>query len=87
MSSRIFISGPIKFLQNRRKFVNQYFWRTYQQKEIDHIEETGGTIAAFECKFSGKTSFRLPADFEKGYPGCEFQVGDRNNFWKFLTGD
>ena len=82
-----FISERIKFLQNRRKFVNQYFWRTYQQKEIDYIEESGGTIAAFECKFSEKTSVRLPVDFENGYPGCAFQVVDRNNFWKFLTGD
>lgn len=82
-----FISERVKFLHNGRKFVNSYFWRTYQQKEIDYIEETGGTLSAFECKFSEKSSAKLPADFGNGYPGCEFYVVNRNNYWKYLSVD
>ena len=34
--------------------VNSYFWRTYDQKEIDYVEETAGTITGYELKFSEK---------------------------------
>lgn len=29
---------------------NAYFWRTYEQQEIDWIEELGGQLTAYECK-------------------------------------
>lgn len=38
------INERIKFNQNHRRFVNTYFWRTYDQKEIDYIEEKDGHL-------------------------------------------
>ena len=35
-------------------FMNQYFWRTYAQQEIDLIEEGGGKLQAFEIKWGDK---------------------------------
>lgn len=38
----------INQMANRR--VNAYFWRTYDRKEIDYIEEYGGMLKGFEFK-------------------------------------
>lgn len=40
-----------------RRFKNYYFWRTYDQKEIDLIEEFDGKILALECKY-GEGNFK-----------------------------
>jgi uncharacterized protein len=37
-----------------RVFKNYYFWRTYNQKEIDLIEEYNGKLEAFEFKWKPK---------------------------------
>jgi uncharacterized protein len=67
-----------------RKFVNSYFWRTYDQKEIDYIEEEGGKFLAFEFKYSQKKEIKLPSDFNKTYPGSIFKTINSENFIEFL---
>ena len=61
----------MKTLNNRNRFANFYFWRTYDQKEIDFIEEHDGKIFGYECKW-GEEKGRTPAvfkEFSKAYPG------------------
>jgi predicted AAA+ superfamily ATPase len=65
------------------KFVNSYFWRTYDQKEIDYIEETGGKITGFEFKLKNKKPYQPPRDFTAGY-NASVQKVDRGNYWEFL---
>lgn len=48
------ISERIKKLAYTFKSPNSYFWRTYDQQEIDLIEEMGGEISAFEFKWREK---------------------------------
>ncbi len=48
------ISERIKYLHNNRIHTNYYFWRTYDQQEIDLIEERDGNIYTFEFKFGKK---------------------------------
>lgn len=62
--------------------VNPYFWRTWQQKEIDLIEEREGQLFAYEFKWSG--SAREPKSFRKAYPEAEFQVVNRENYQEFV---
>lgn len=31
---------------------NLYFWRTYDQREIDLVEEREGRLFGYECKWS-----------------------------------
>ena len=70
-----------KFLDyNIPRIVNTYFWRNYNQKEIDLIEESGEKYLAFEFKWSTVKKFKPPADFIKGYPGSEFKVVTPENF-------
>jgi predicted AAA+ superfamily ATPase len=62
--------------------VNSYFWRTYDQKEIDYVEETGGAIIGYELKYSEKQKIKIPKRFSETYNAKVYQI-DRNNFWKF----
>ncbi|MFZ2192841.1 MAG: ATP-binding protein [Candidatus Moraniibacteriota bacterium] len=65
-------------------FVNSYFWRTYDQKEIDYIEESGGKIRGFEFKWNEKKKFKVPKEFIEKY-GATVEKIDRSNYWKFLN--
>jgi len=45
-----------------------YFWRTYDQQEIDLIEvSSDGSLEAFECKWQDK-KHRTPGAWKKAYP-------------------
>jgi len=66
-----------------RRFVNAYFWRTYDQKEIDYIEEIDGKLYAFEFKWN-ETKGKAPKQFMEAYPGSEFKVISKSNFTEFI---
>ena len=74
----------MKANQQNRKSVNQYFWRTYDQKEIDLIEESGGKLSAYEFKFSPSLKYKEPNEFLKTYPGSEFKIIHRENYYSFF---
>ena len=63
-----------------------YFWRTTTQSEIDYIEETDGSLAAFEFKWNERRSPRMPANFATAYPGCAWSVISPANCIPFLAG-
>jgi hypothetical protein len=64
-------------------FSNFYFWRTYDQQEIDLIEESDGRIEAFEFKWGIKEA-KAPRAFRENYQGASFTTVNRNNFYEFL---
>jgi len=66
------------------RFVNSYFWRTYDKKEIDYVEEIGGEIMGFEFKWGTQKSYKPPEEFIKKYQAKVEKV-DRSNYWKFLA--
>ena len=78
------ISERIKFNHNRRRVVNSYFWRTYGGSEIDCLEEAGGQLVGFECKWA-KEKWRRPAAFLEAYPGSTLHLVNRMNYVEFLT--
>ncbi|HLD21625.1 MAG TPA: ATP-binding protein [Patescibacteria group bacterium] len=69
--------------QNHFRFVNSYFWRTYDQKEIDYIEESEGTITGFEFKWNDKKTIKQQKEFSETYY-AQVQKVDRTNYWQFL---
>lgn len=69
--------------EDKSRFANSFFWRTYDQKELDYIEEAGGEIIGFEFKWNDKKSYKPPADFIKKY-NARVEKVDRSNYWKFL---
>jgi hypothetical protein len=76
------ITERIKFNQNHRRFVNTYFWRTYDQKEIDYIEEKDGHLTCFEFKYSEGAPGKFPAEFSETYPNSSFKVITPGNFYE-----
>lgn len=78
------ISERIKHNENHRNFVYTYFWRTYDQKEIDYIEEAAGELKCFEFKYNPKTKSKIPAEFLNTYPGSSFSVITPKNFYELI---
>jgi len=74
----------IKYNQARSKRVNMYFWRTYQQQEIDLIEEHSGKLYAYEFKLNPRKKDKAPSTFIKSYPDSDFQIIHRQNYHQFL---
>lgn len=79
------IAERIKKITYAGRFVNFYFWRTYDQQEIDLIEEENGQFRAYEFKFGDKET-RLPKAFGKTYPAASFKTINTLNFQEFLSG-
>jgi len=65
--------------------VNSYFWRTYDQKEIDLIEEAGGQLYGYEFKWKQtKLKQSTVEEFTKAYPKSSVQNVTSENFDSFL---
>jgi len=69
-----FVMERIKRAGNQRRFTGFYFWRTYDQHEIDLVEDIDGRLTGFECKWSPKAKVKVPKDWVEGYPGAVFEV-------------
>ena len=69
----------------RKHFTNTYFWRTKQGQEIDYLEESDGRFAAFEFKYSGTKTAKLPKSFADAYQNVDFSVINFDNFDQFLN--
>ena len=62
--------------------VNFFFWRTWEQHEIDLIEEREGRLFAYEFKWAGKG--RIPRRFRDAYPEAAFEIVNRDNYQRFV---
>jgi predicted AAA+ superfamily ATPase len=70
------IMERIKALSYAKKAGSFYFWRTYDRKEIDLIEDRDGSLHGYEIKY-GEASARkaqVPKDFALAYPDASFEV-------------
>lgn len=76
-------SERLKFLEYNQIQSNMYFWRTYDQKEIDLVEERDGQLYAYEFKYRA-TDGKCPTAWSNAYPGSVYQQIHRENFMEFL---
>lgn len=77
----------IKRADNARQPTGFYFWRTYDPKEIDLIEDRDGRLSAFKCKCSPNARAKAPADWTTAYPDAEYTVATRENWQGLLEGN
>jgi hypothetical protein len=77
------ITERLKRAYNNRLDTQFYFWRTYDNQEIDLIEETDGRLSAFELK-AGKKQAKVPVGFRNAYPDAAFEVVNKDNYTEFL---
>lgn len=80
------VAEIIKQNKNRLYKANYYFWRTYDQKEIDLIEEKEGKIKGFEFKYNvgKKASKAAELQFQKTYPGSVITTISRDTLGEIL---
>ncbi len=62
---------------------NFYFWRTYDQQEIDLIEERAGKLFGYEVKWR-KAKAKKPLDWLRTYDNSQYEVVNNENYQKFL---
>lgn len=63
----------------------QYFWRNYNQQEVDLIEMKDGKLQAFEFKYSPQKKVKIPAAFASAYPEASFESISRDNYLEWIT--
>jgi len=65
-------------------YTNNYFWRTYDHKEIDLVEERDGILFGYEFKWSDRRN-KVPRLWLDTYSNAKFQFITRDNFLDFVT--
>jgi predicted AAA+ superfamily ATPase len=78
------ISERLKYQYYKRMSVNNYFWRTYTQQEIDWIEERNGKLYAYEFKWQPNKRIKAPGLWTSTYSKF-FKVIDSDNFLNFVS--
>ena len=73
----------MKIQHYKQLYSNNYFWRIYDKKEIDHIEEREGKLIAYEFKW-GSRKVEAPRLWEETNPESGFQMVNKDNFLEFL---
>lgn len=66
--------------------VEMYFWRNYNQQEIDLVEVSESGLQAFEFKYSAEKPAKIPAAFANTYPDVSFQSIHITNYMDWLIG-
>jgi predicted AAA+ superfamily ATPase len=79
------LSERIKFHAYNQQLVNSYFWRTYDQQEIDLVEEQDGNLFAYECKWKEEKA-KIATAFAKAYPDAGFELINQQNYLPWIGG-
>lgn len=78
-------SERIKKQHYHKLQAENYFWRTYDQQELDWLENTREKLSAFEFKWSETKKPKVPTAFGNAYPDASFEIINRQNYLDFIT--
>ena len=78
------VTERIKFQNYNQKSVSNFFWRTYDQQELDWLEEENGKLSGFEFKWNENRKAKIPTAFAKAYPEATFEVINKQNYLEFI---
>lgn len=78
-----FINERLKYNHYQGNPPESYFWRTYDQQEIDLVEVRNRQITAFECKWKDGT-VKVPVAFAKAYPDAVFFGAHPGNYEEWV---
>jgi len=79
------VSERLKYQSYKGMLVNNYFWRTYAQQEVDWVEERGGKLYGYEFKWNPKKVKGAPSSWKKLYPDAEFITIHPDNYLDFIS--
>jgi predicted AAA+ superfamily ATPase len=74
----------LKYRTYQPMYANTYFWRLYQQQEIDLIEDYDGKLHGIEFKWSKSKNIPPPPRWVETYPNADFRVIHPDNYLEFL---
>jgi predicted AAA+ superfamily ATPase len=78
-------SERVKYQNYNQISVSNYFWRTYDQQELDWLEEENGLLRAYEFKWNENRKAKIPGAFAKGYPDASYAVVNKENYLDFIV--
>lgn len=64
-------------------YSNNYFWRTWDQKEVDWVEERDGRLFGYEFKWRSKF-LKSCAAWTDNYPDATLEIIDNENYLAFV---
>ena len=73
----------MKMLDYKKIYGHLYFWRTYEQKEIDIVEERDGKLAGYDIKWK-KDKIKPPKDWLATYKNAEYKVINQDNYLDYV---
>lgn len=72
-----------KIVENNNLRFQQYFWRTYEGKEIDLVEIRDQQYKIYECKYT-KSDVKFPNQWFSNYPETTSEVISRSTVINLL---
>lgn len=78
------VTERIKKQSYKKIYSNNYFWRTWDQKEVDFVEEHEGKLFGFEFKYNQKR-VKLPQEFLDTYPNAGIKIITKDNYLDFVA--
>ncbi len=63
---------------------NNYFWRTYDKREIDLVEEREGRLFGYEIKYRAQ-KVKAPEAWLNAYKEASYEVVSRDNYLEFIS--
>ena len=63
----------------------QYFWRNYNQQEVDLVEFENEQLSAYEFKYSPTKKVKVPPAFATAYPDITFTTSSKDNYLDWIT--
>jgi len=79
------ISERIKKNIYSENYAKSYFWRNFQQSEIDYVEIKDDKIYAFEFKWNPKAKWKLSKPFQDSYNPKHALLIHPHNYYEFLS--
>ena len=77
-------SERLKHLRWTNSRAKSYFWRNYNQSEVDYVELNGEQLTAYEMKWNSTKSHKVTRAFTNMYPDAETEVITPKSFVEFL---
>lgn len=74
----------IKKQDYQKIYSNNYFWRTWEGKEIDWVEEREGKLFGYEIKW-GVKKYKEPKLWRETYKNAEYKIINQENYLEFIT--
>jgi len=78
------VSERIKYQNYNNVLVYNYFWRTYDQQEIDWVEDRGGVLYGYEFKWNSNKKPKAPGAWKNAYPNAKYEVINPENYREWL---